>query len=105
MEYGRHVDERPSREAANRLVETIVDFFIYVSETEGGWLLRRDAGMPYQEWRPFPPEAVVQVKNAHGESRIGPASSFWWGYEEELGVIGEGVICKARRLDRPKVIP
>ena len=67
------------------------------------WLDRiRDAPMPFQDWRAFPHDAIVQIKNAFGESRIGPASSFWWGYESELGGVGEGVITKARRLDRPK---
>lgn len=66
------------------------------------WKSRRDAGMPFQTWKPFPPEAIVQIKNAFGDSRIGPAKSFWWGYEEELGGVGEGVITAARRLDREK---
>lgn len=56
--------------------------------------------MPYQTWAPFPPEAIVQIANADGEDRIGPASSFWWGWERGNG---EGVITKARRLDRPKM--
>ena len=103
MEYGRHVDDRPSREAVGNLAGAIVDFFIYLDASERGWLLRNDARMPFQEWRPFPPEAIVQVKNAWGDSRIGPASSFWWGYEQEMGAIGEGVIYAARRLDRPRV--
>lgn len=64
---------------------------------------RRDSSMPYQTWRAFPPEAVVQIWNAYGDTRIGPASSFWWGYEQECGSIGEGVIIRARRLDRPRV--
>jgi hypothetical protein len=68
------------------------------------WLFRdRHAAYPFQEWRAFPNDAIVQIKNAWGESRIGLASSFWWGYETELGDIGEGVITQARRLDRPKV--
>lgn len=60
------------------------------------------ASMPYQNWTPFPPHAIVKVMNRYGESKIGPASSFWWGYEEELGETGEGVIVRARRLDKPK---
>lgn len=63
----------------------------------------QDAFMPYQEWQPFPSEAIVQVRNSYGDSRIGPASSFWWGFEMELGQIGEGVIMKARRLDKPMI--
>ena len=67
------------------------------------WMQRhRDAPMPYQDWRAFPADAIVQVKNIHGDSNIGPAGKFWWGYEEELGGIGGGVIIAARRLDTPK---
>ena len=66
------------------------------------WLERRNSAMPYQNWRPFPPTAIVQIKNAFGDSRIGPAGSFWWGYEQEIGGIGESVITKARRLDKLK---
>jgi hypothetical protein len=55
--------------------------------------------MPYQTWDAFPPEAIVQVKNRMGDSRIGPASSFWWGYERSNP---EGVIVYARRIDTPK---
>jgi len=68
------------------------------------WLCRKDAPMPFQNWSPFPPDAIVQVRSAfHPEvsDNIGPAKSFWWGYEQELGRIGEGVIWKARRLDKP----
>lgn len=65
------------------------------------WVYRwRDAPMPYQTWAPFPPEAVVQVTNKYGEDRIGPAASFWWGWDQHNP---EGVITKARRLDRPKM--
>lgn len=63
------------------------------------WLLRRDASMPYQDWRPFPANAIVQVKNRYGESRIDVATNLWWGYERENS---EGVITMARRLDRPR---
>jgi hypothetical protein len=59
----------------------------------------RDAPMPYQTWNPFPQHAIVQVANIDGDDRIGPASSFWWGWEANNR---EGVITKARRLDRPK---
>jgi hypothetical protein len=59
--------------------------------------------MPYQEWHPFPPEAIVEVKNCyHNHSKVGPANKFWWGYEEDFGSVSEGVITKARRLDKPK---
>ena len=61
-----------------------------------------DASMPYQPWHPFPDEAIVAVKNKHDQIAIGPAKSFWWGYETEVGLIGEGVIMKAARLDKPK---
>lgn len=68
----------------------------------GEWLYRVDAAFPFQTWRPFPPEAIVQIGgfNLNDGSKIGPASSFWWGYERENL---EGVIRRARRLDRPKI--
>lgn len=67
------------------------------------WLNRRDhASMPFQAWEPFPPDAIVQIKNVYGQSSIGPATAFWWGYEQEMGEIGDGVIIQARRLDRPR---
>jgi hypothetical protein len=72
------------------------------------WLDRlSDAPFPYQEWRPFPYDAIVQVRSAFYPDvpdAIGPAGSFWWGYEREMGGIGEGVIIKCRRLDRSKGI-
>ncbi len=66
------------------------------------WLNRLDHTWPYQDRSPYPPEAIVQIENAYGDSRIGPAGTFWWGYERELGEVGEGVIIRSRRLDRPK---
>ena len=66
------------------------------------WINRRDFPMPYQESCPFPPNAIVQIKNAYGDSRVGPSYTFWWGYERECGNIGEGVIFAARRLDRAR---
>lgn len=64
------------------------------------WTYRwRDASMPYQKWAPFPPEAIVQIANQYGDEQIGPAGSFWWGWERGNPC---GVITKARRLDRPK---
>lgn len=71
------------------------------------WKMRVDAGMPYQAWKPFPPEAIVQVRSAYYPDvpdNIGPASSFFWGYETEFGDVAESVICKARRLDKPKPV-
>lgn len=68
----------------------------------GPILHRRDSSYPFQEWRAFDKSAIVQVWNAYGDTRIGDAASFWWGYEHELGGIGEGVITRARRLDRPR---
>lgn len=63
------------------------------------WRYRKFSAFPYQTWLPFPPEAIVQVKNMYGESRIGRSITFWWGYEPwNL----ERVITKARRLDRIK---
>jgi hypothetical protein len=58
-----------------------------------------EAPMPYQVWMAFPPDAIVQVKNIFGESNIGPAKDFWWGFERDNPC---GVIRHARRLDRPK---
>jgi len=67
------------------------------------WLRRQhDAAMPFQTWRPFPPEAIVQIANAFGDTKVGQVKDFWWGYEEELGGVGEGVIVAARRLDKPR---
>lgn len=64
--------------------------------------LRRNSSMPFQEWRAFPDDAIVLVKNAFGDTRIDVAGNLWWWYEEEFGSIGEGVIVSARRLDRIK---
>jgi len=62
----------------------------------------KDATFPYSGWHPFPPNAIVQVKNQAGQSTIGPVKSFWWGYSQELGEISQGVIVQCRRLDRLK---
>ena len=62
------------------------------------WKRRRDSSLPCQTWNPFPPEAIVHVKNMYGEGNIGPASTFWWGWERH----DDGVIYSARRLDKPK---
>lgn len=62
----------------------------------------RDAAMPYQNWQPFPSEAIVLVKNKFGDRTIAQAKDLWWGYEQDLGCTSEGVIIEARRLDRPK---
>ena len=66
------------------------------------WKRRCDSSFPFQTWKPFPDDAIVLVKNAYDDSRIDLVKNFWWGYERELGQIGEGVIIKAKRLDRPK---
>lgn len=67
----------------------------------GKWLARGDATFPYQTWSPFPPEAIVQIAGCDRENtKIGPASSFWWGWAG--GVEAESVIRFARRLDTPK---
>ena len=59
---------------------------------------RSDAGMPYQEWRPFSNDTLVEVENAYGDKRVGLVKDFWWGYERELGGVGEGVIISARKV-------
>lgn len=64
------------------------------------FMVRWYAAMPYQEWRPFPDEAIVLVKNSSGERRIDLAKNLWWGYETEMGEVGDGVIMEAARLDR-----
>lgn len=69
---------------------------------EDKWIMRRDFPMPYQDVSPYPKDAIVQIKNAYGDTRTGTAGSFWWGYERECGEIGEGVIIQARRLCRPR---
>jgi hypothetical protein len=65
-------------------------------------LRRTDAPMPYQTWKPFPDEAIVLVYNAYGDRRIAQCGTLWWGYENEVGAIGEGVITRAKRLDRAR---
>lgn len=47
----------------------------------GAWLNRRDSSMPFQRWKVFTPETIVEVKNAFGDRLIGPVSSFDWDYE------------------------
>lgn len=66
------------------------------------WVYRRNSTYPYQTWKPFPAEAIVQVSNAYGDKRIAKSGDLWWGYEEENGRAAEGVISKARRLDKTK---
>lgn len=68
----------------------------------GPILHRRDSFRPFAEWSAFEPDCIVQVWNVDGESRIGPARSFWWGYEQTFGTTSEGVIVKARRLCAPR---
>ncbi len=63
------------------------------------WLNRRDAQFPFQIWLPFPQNAIVQVKNAYGDSRIAIVKEMWWGYEKDNE---EGVIVAARRIDKLK---
>ena len=65
-------------------------------------MYRRDSFMPYQDWNAFPGDAIVLVRNAYDDFRIGLAKNFWWGYEEDMGQVAEGVIVMAKRLDRPK---
>lgn len=65
------------------------------------WISRDGIAMPYQPWHPFPPDAIVQIAGfGCGETKIGPASSFWWGWRG--GLEAETVIRYARRLDKPK---
>ena len=66
------------------------------------WKYRKDYWLPFQDWNEFPPNAIVLVRNAYGDRRIGLAKDFWWGYERDFGDIAEGVIIAAKRLDRPK---
>jgi hypothetical protein len=71
------------------------------------WQRRRDSSMPYQHWCPYPDNAIVQVRSAYFPDvpdNIGPAGSFWWGYDVDLGDIAEGVIVASRRLDRKKLV-
>lgn len=68
------------------------------------WLYRwHDAPMPYQEWREFAPDQFVEIANAYGDVRRGYAREYWWGYEEECGQISEGVIVRARPIERCRV--
>ena len=68
----------------------------------GAWLERRDSSMPFQVWRAFEGHEIVQVVNARGDRCIGVAKEFWWGYEEDMGELADGVIVKTRRLCTPK---
>jgi len=68
----------------------------------GPILKRNDSPLPFQTWRAFAAQEIVQVWNAYGDSRVGPASDFWWGYEQEMGCTSDGVIIRARRLCRPR---
>jgi hypothetical protein len=65
------------------------------------FLNRFDSAMPYQKWQPFPDHAIVQIKNTVGDSRIDLSKNLWWGWEKSNP---EGVIVKARRLDRPREV-
>lgn len=69
------------------------------------FLQRLNAFMPYQDWRPFPDDAIVQVKNNCGHSTIGLSKDFWWGFEYDFDGVAEGVIMEARRLDRKREHP
>lgn len=63
------------------------------------WQRRKDSVAPYQTWREFaslPQETIVEVENAYGCSRQAKVKDLWWGYETEMGQVGEGVIIKAR---------
>jgi hypothetical protein len=52
---------------------------------------------PYQNYNPFNDNDIVEVGfNNTTETVIGKSNLLWWGYETELGEIGEGVITKAR---------
>lgn len=64
---------------------------------------RKNYSFPYQKWEEFPPEAIVLVYNAYGDSKIDYVKNLWWGYENESGQIDEGVIVRAKRLDKPKL--
>lgn len=68
------------------------------------WIFRKEFPYYYQDRCPFKPNDIVQVCSFYEDvhSNIGPAQSFWWGYEEECGQVGEGVIYKARVLSKPK---
>lgn len=65
------------------------------------WMNRAGSSYPYQEWNPFPPNAIVQISGYDRRcTKIGPAKSFWWGWAS--GLEAESVIRYARRLDTPK---
>ena len=69
------------------------------------WKSRWDSSMPYQEWRAFSstPDDYVEVANAYGDVRRGYVRDFWWGYEQDMGHTAEGVITKARRIEKVRV--
>lgn len=67
------------------------------------WLRYRDSSLPYQDHCPFPDDAIVQARSyfwPEVPDTIALAKHLWWGYESDFGEVGEGVIAKARRLDR-----
>lgn len=77
-----------------------------MTETRTEWLCRfEDAPRPYQEWKPFDDECLVQVKNAYGDITISKVKDCWWGYETEMGGIGSGVIVYARKVDEETTAP
>jgi len=67
-------------------------------------LHRNDAAMPFQKWRPFPPDAIVKVWSYFDDvpPTIDLVKNLWWGYETESDEVGDGVIARAARLDRPR---
>jgi hypothetical protein len=71
-----------------------------VNEKLGGWLFRFDSATPFEEWRPFPGDVIVQVMNVYGDIWEGRVSHLYWGYEEKYnGKIDSEVIVQARQID------
>lgn len=58
--------------------------------------------MPYQSWKPYPDGAIVLAYNSYDDRVIAQVKDLWWGYEEDMGSVAEGVLVKAKRLDRPR---
>jgi len=69
----------------------------YIEDDE--WHHRKESSMPYQVWRSFHPDALVEIKHRFDDiPKIGVAYSFDWGYHS--GLEFESTILIARHVYR-----
>ena len=68
------------------------------------WQHRSDEERPYDNWQPFPEQAIVQVKYTDGGSDIVQSGQISWEYREKDGEPASSVVASARRLDKPLVV-